>query len=122
MYGNQMYASENIIQEFFKDFNYIDNPFLADLFLISHDLYCFLFSHQLGSNFTNQQFKQRISYYSQYYFEPIIHRVRFTLPYWTMRKQHGSNHIVAFVGGRNMGVLDIELQNILTHVIQLGLT
>jgi len=39
-----------------------------------------------------------------------------------MSDQPGANHIVTFVGGRNMGVLDEHVQKILRHVIQLGPT
>ena len=39
-----------------------------------------------------------------------------------MSDNPGANHIVVFVGGRNMGVLDEHVQDALPHVIQLGPT
>ncbi|CAF4278367.1 unnamed protein product [Rotaria magnacalcarata] len=76
----------------------------------------------LFANFTDEQFKAHVSHYSNHYFEPIIDRIRYEFPYWTMTDKPGSNHLIAFVGGRNMGVLDNRLQNLLKNVIQLGPT
>ena len=121
-YANQMYSSEYIIQDYFRNSNQINDALLADYFLIPHDLYCFIFFHQLFSNFTNEQFKQHVYYFSENYFEPIIKRVLSTFPYWTMTDKPGSNHIIAFVGGRNMGVLDDKLQSVIKNIIQLGPT
>ncbi|CAF1495408.1 unnamed protein product [Rotaria magnacalcarata] len=122
LYGNGMYSSEHIIQVYFNQSSYVDNPLLADYFLIPHDLYCFIFFHQLFANFTDEQFKAHVSHYSNHYFEPIIDRIRYEFPYWIMTDKPGSNHLIAFVGGRNMGVLDNRLQNLLKNVIQLGPT
>ena len=124
IYGNQMYSPEYFIQEYFNQStnNTNNNPLLADYYLIPHDLYCFIFFDQLFGHFTNERFKTHVSYYSRTYFEPIIDKVRFHFPYWTMTDRPGSNHIIAFVGGRNMGVLDDHLQKILINVIQLGPT
>lgn len=122
LHGYVMYSSEYIIQDYFNESSYIENPLLADYFVIPHDLYCFIFFHQLFVNFTDEQFKAHVSHYSQHYFEPIIYRVRYVFPYWTMTDKPGSNHVIAFVGGRNMGVLDNRLQNLLRNTIQLGPT
>ena len=122
IYGNKMYSSEHIIQDYFNYSSYVENPLLADYFLIPHDLYCFIYFHQLFVNFTDEQFKAHVSYYSQHYFEPMLQRVRYDFPYWTITDKPGSNHFIAFVGGRNMGVLDDRIQKLLVNVIQLGPT
>jgi hypothetical protein len=122
MYSNKMYSPEYLIQDYFNQSSYVDNPLLADYYLIPHDLYCFIFFHQLFVNFTNEQFKAHVYYYSQHYFEPLIANVRYRFPYWTITDRPGSNHIIAFVGGRNMGVLDSQFQKTLINVIQLGPT
>lgn len=122
VYSNRMYSSESIIQEYFNDSSYTDDPLLADYFLIPHDLYCFIFFHQLFANFTDEQFKAHVSYYSRTYFEPLLNRVSYDFPYWRMTERSGANHVLAFVGGRNMGVLDDHLQRRLVNVIQLGPT
>jgi hypothetical protein len=122
MYANEMYSPEYFIQDYFTRYNYIDNPLLADYYLIPHDLYCFIFFQKLFTNFTNEQFKAHVFHYSQDYFEPMIKKVVFFFPYWNMTDRPGSNHIIAFIGGRNMGILDGRLRNILKNVIQLGLT
>ena len=121
-YSNRMYMAEHIVQEHFQSPTRLGNPLLADYFLIPHDLYCFIFFHQLFVNFSNAQFKAHVSNYSRNYFEPLLNTARWQFPYWMMSDQPGANHIVVFVGGRNMGVLEDHVQMALQHVIQLGPT
>jgi hypothetical protein len=131
--SNQMYSPEYQLQDYFQrlktsnnhshNFKWIDNPLLADYFIIPHDLMSYYFNSE-PANITGLQFQNLRKNLNNAYFEPLIRNVRTMFPYWTMVKQGqmGSNHIIAMLDGRNMGFLHNRMQNELKNVIQLSFT
>lgn len=130
----KMYSSEYFLQDYFQrlqlknnsrlNYQWIDNPLLADYFLIPHDLNYYYFSAE-PSDMTDVQFDDLRKKLNTMYFEPLLKTIRTRFPYWTMAKredQYGSNHIIAMLGGRNMGFLYPHTQQLLKNVIQLVYT
>jgi len=131
----QMYSPEYLLQDYFKLLNiskslslhnlqWTSDPLLADYFIVPSDLMFFYFNHH-PENMTDLQFKNLRAKLNKNYFKQLLTNVRTKYSYWTMvarADQIGANHIIAFPGGRNMGLLYHKFQHLLTNVIQLAFT
>ncbi|CAF3990163.1 unnamed protein product [Rotaria magnacalcarata] len=131
----RMYTVEYLVQDYFARFNvskkvsrhdliWIDNPMLADFFIVPHDLmYLYLRNKPEILNQTNNDALWQTL--NEGYFKSFLANMRNRFPYWTMAKttdQIGSNHIFTFVGRKNMGFLYAKHQKVLRNVIQLVFT
>jgi hypothetical protein len=131
----QMYSPEYYLQDYFQklkassmfihhNLKWVNNPLLADYFIIPSDL-MFYYFHSEPTNMNNMQFQILRDKLNYFYFEPLLKNVQTMFPYWTMvnkADQMGSNHIIAILGGRNMGFLYDKTQYLLKNVIQLVFT
>jgi hypothetical protein len=128
----QIHSPEYYLQEHFQqlkasstfprhNLQWVDNPLLADYFLIPNDI-MFYYFYSIPINMTALQFHNIREKLNKEYFTPLLTNMPTIFPYWTMAKQAdqmGSNHIIAMLNGRNMGYLYDQTQLILKNVIQL---
>ena len=130
-----MYSPEYYLQNYFKqlqtssdisrrNLQWAGNPLLADYFVIPSDLSYYYFYPDVNM-LTRMNFEALVKELNTEYFEPLLANIRTKFPYWTMAKhadQHGSNHILTILTGRNMGLLFNDMQKILKNVVQIVFT
>jgi hypothetical protein len=127
-HANQMYSPEYFLQDYFQRLNelyplsrhnliWANDPLLADYYIIPHDYSC-ISTDKYRPTLTNLEYRLFHTRINREYFSPLLTNVRTLFPYWNMTS--GSNHIIAFTVGKNMGV--IEDRYILKNVIQLSFT
>jgi hypothetical protein len=131
IHANQMYSPEYFLQDYFQRLKeshplsrhnlvWTNDPLLADYYIIPHDYVCIAIDHYRPT-LTNLEYRSFYRRFDQEYFSPLLTNVRNLFPYWNMTS--GSNHIIAFTVGKNMGFIqDRLIVDALKHVIQLGFT
>ena len=134
--AHQIYAPEFFLQDYFRRLNnsrsisrhnliWSDDPLLADYYFVPHDLFCLYYQHgngNPGANLNQSALEEIYRRFNREYFEPILSNIRNKFPYWNMTRYTGSNHIIPFIFGKNMGILYEKTQQTLGSVIQLALT
>ncbi|UJR20487.1 hypothetical protein I4U23_023615 [Adineta vaga] len=131
VHANQMYSVEYILQDYFQrlkniypksqhDIIWSKDPLLADYYIIPHDYACMALDHY-RSTLTDFEYRAFYKRLNHEYFLPLLINIEKLFPFWNMT--FGSNHLIAFTLGKNMGVVQNRtIQDRLKNVIQLGLT
>ena len=131
----QMYSPEYSLQVYFQqlkasshfprhNLQWADNPLLADYFIIPSDV-TYHYFHPDIRRLQKPDYQIRVDKLNTDYFERILANIRTKFPYWTMAKhadQHGSNHILTILAGRNMGIFHDQTREILKNVVQIVFT
>ena len=120
-YFNRLQASTNFSA---RHLQWADNPLLADYFIIPSDLSFYYFAPDVN-RMTYVNFQALVQRLNTVYCETLLTNIQTKFPYWTMAKhadQHGSNHILTIVTGRNIGLLSNDTQKKLKNVIQIVFT
>ena len=131
-----MYSVESLIQDYFRkfeeshskiprhDLRWTEDPLLADYYIVPHDMMYFYFRSP-PENLNEEKFNTLRQQLNDEYFGRIFINVRLKYPYWTMAPSSdliGNNHLITFVGGRDMGYLDAKNQEMVKNVVQLTST
>ena len=131
-----MYSVESHVQDYFRQLQasnsktprhgllWTVDPLLADYYVVPHDMMYFYFRAR-PETLPGEKFDKLRQQLNADYFERLLTNVRVHYPYWTMAEtanQSGSNHLITFVSGRNMGYLFEKTEELLKNVIQLGFT
>jgi hypothetical protein len=127
----QMYSPDYFLEDYFQRLNelyplsrhnlvWANDPLLADYYIIPHDYIC-MASDVYRPTISDLEYESFIIRLNRDYFSPLLTNVRTLFPYWNITS--GSNHIIAFTTGYNMGDLkDRDIVATLKNVIQLAFT